>query len=257
MSNVKGKAPSKHHTWDAKNKRWRLKTFEERQKGRNILLQGKNNPIRIVHDTIRNVNAAKELRNPNKSKIKKNTNKKSSNNNLTDKDREDIRKENETAKLLTSSGKYKEVDAPGKNNKGKKVLQRVDKPKKETEKRKNRPKQGSAGARIQADLRSKGFSQDELDRLSDKHADFKKHRKAGTLKEFAKKYPNSQTAKRLRKNETPGQRKKRLKKNTETPKNTEKKSTKVKIKPSQLPPDKVKMADGRIVDRADLYKNKK
>ena len=46
--------------------------------------------------------------------------------------------------------------------------------------------------------------------LVDKHSDFKKHRKAGTLKEFAKKYPNSQTAKRLRKNETPGQRRKRL-----------------------------------------------
>ena len=58
----KGKAPSKHHKWDAKNKKWVLKSFEERQQGRNILLQGKNNPIRIVHDTIRNVNAAKKLR---------------------------------------------------------------------------------------------------------------------------------------------------------------------------------------------------
>ena len=58
----KTKAPSKNHKWDAKNKRWVLKTFEERQKGRNILLQGKNNPIRVVHDTIRNVNAAKEVR---------------------------------------------------------------------------------------------------------------------------------------------------------------------------------------------------
>tara|TARA_R100001594_G_scaffold4833_1_gene16046 strand:- start:828 stop:1520 length:693 start_codon:yes stop_codon:yes gene_type:complete len=58
----KTKAPSKNHKWDAKNKRWVLKTFKERQKGRNILLQGKNNPIRVVHDTIRNVNAAKEVR---------------------------------------------------------------------------------------------------------------------------------------------------------------------------------------------------
>ena len=58
----KTKAPSKNHKWDAKNKRWVLKTFEERQKGRNILLKGKNNPIRVVHDTIRNVNAAKEVR---------------------------------------------------------------------------------------------------------------------------------------------------------------------------------------------------
>ena len=58
----KGKAPSKNHKWDATKGRWVVKSFEERQKGRNILLQGKNNPIRIVHDTIRNVNAAKEVR---------------------------------------------------------------------------------------------------------------------------------------------------------------------------------------------------
>ena len=59
---TKTKAPSKYHKWDAKKKRWVLKSFEERQKGRNILLQGKNNPIRIIHDTVRNVNAAKKLR---------------------------------------------------------------------------------------------------------------------------------------------------------------------------------------------------
>ena len=138
---------------------------------------------------------------------------------------------------------------------------------KEAEKRKNRTKPGSAGARMQSNLRSKGFSQDELDRLTNKQADFKKHRKAGTLDEFAKKYPNSQTAKRLRKNMTPGQRRKAAKQNKTTTgsslkldkkqKKQLKVEKKVEVKSSQLPADKVQMADGSIVDRASLYKKKK
>ena len=107
-----------------------LKSFEERQKGRPFYLQGKDNPIRQVHDFVRNVNAEKKYRanaakkaNLVKEESKKKTNLKP---NLTSKDKEDIRKENELSKVLTSSKKYKEVDAPGPNNKGKKVLQKVN-----------------------------------------------------------------------------------------------------------------------------------
>ena len=58
----KGKAPSKNHKWDSTKKRWVVKSFEERQKGRPFYLQGKDNPIRQVHDFVRNVNAEKKLR---------------------------------------------------------------------------------------------------------------------------------------------------------------------------------------------------
>ena len=47
---------------------------------------------------------------------------------VTDKDREDAKKEADTAKIMKDSGKYKEVPAPGKGNEGKTVLQKVKDP---------------------------------------------------------------------------------------------------------------------------------
>lgn len=99
----KTKAPSKNHKWDAKNKRWVLKTFEERQKGRNILLQGKNNPIRVVHDTIRNVNAAKEVRK--KDSLKTNNKSNNTKSKGSSKDQDDARKEAELSTYLKKKPK--------------------------------------------------------------------------------------------------------------------------------------------------------
>jgi hypothetical protein len=116
---AKPKQPSKDYKWDASKNKWVLKSFEERQKGRNILLQGKNNPIRVIHDSIRNANAAKALRN--KNNLKKNT----TNNNLTEKDKEDIRKENELIKYQKNKpkgGYTAENSGPDKGVAGKKFV---------------------------------------------------------------------------------------------------------------------------------------
>ena len=122
------------------------------------------------------------LASANKSKIKA-TPKKA---NLTEKDKEDARKENELTKVLTSSGKYKEVD-----NKGKKVLQRVNGSESKKNGKKNgedRPKLGGGAKRIQKRLRKAGFKQEELDKLGDKHRAWKAARKAGTLGDWEEKY---------------------------------------------------------------------
>ena len=58
----------------------------------------------------------------------------------------------------------------------------------EAEKRKHRPKPGSAAGRIQKRLRKAGFTQDELDNLGSKHRAWKAARKAGTLGDWEEKY---------------------------------------------------------------------
>ena len=47
---------------------------------------------------------------------------------VTDKDKEDAKKESDLESVMKASGKYKEVDAPGKGNEGKTVLQKVKNP---------------------------------------------------------------------------------------------------------------------------------
>ena len=167
----KTKAPSKNHKWDAKNKRWVLKTFEERQKGRNILLQGKNNPIRVVHDTIRNVNAAKEVRK--KDSLKTNNKSNNTKSKGSSKDQDDARKEAELSTYLKKKpkGGYSKSNTkdpgPGKTTGKKKKMHAIE--------RRNREIHGDT--KVQA--------------LKDRHAAWKKARKEGTLAEWEKEHhPN-------------------------------------------------------------------
>ena len=56
-----------------------------------------------------------------------------------------------------------------------------------------RPKPGSAGSRIQQTLKDSGFTQEGLDKLTDKHAAWKKAKKQGTLGDWEKTYHPDRT----------------------------------------------------------------
>ena len=160
----KTKAPSKNHKWDAKNKRWVLKTFEERQKGRNILLQGKNNPIRVVHDTIRNVNAAKEVR-------KKDSLKPNNKSNNTESNTKPNPKSKLTFKNMKEAGL---LDKKSKSTTG------------------GKKKKITARSRMEARNREI-HGDDKIDALKDRHTAWKKARKEGTLAEWEKTYHPNRT----------------------------------------------------------------
>ncbi len=114
------------------------------------------------------------------------------NNNLTDTDRADIKKEADLENVLKNSGKYKEVDAPGEGNKGKKVLQKVEQPKQELDKKPEPKKMSSLERKNRA-----RFGDAHIDKLKAKNVDFQSMKKGGMTKDaFIKKYPNSITAQR-------------------------------------------------------------
>ncbi len=114
------------------------------------------------------------------------------NNNLTDTDRADIKKEADLEKVLKNSGKYKEVDAPGEGNKGRKVLQKVEQPKQELDKKPEPKKMSSLERKNRA-----RFGDAHVDKLKAKNVDFQSMKKGGMTKDaFIKKYPNSITAQR-------------------------------------------------------------
>ena len=119
------------------------------------------------------------------------------------------------------------------------------------------PKKGSAASRIQQKLRDGGHTQAGLNEKAARHAAWKKARKEGTLGDWEKKYhPNRTPEYRNKKKKTPVSKgpAPKLDKKQKTQLKTEKK---VKLKINQIPKDKVKMADGSIVDRSSLYKKKK
>ena len=66
---------------------------------------------------------------------------------------------------------------------------------KEANKRKLRPKPGSAGARIQQKLKDGGHTQEGLDKIASRHQAWKKARKEGTLADWEKKYHPDRTPK--------------------------------------------------------------
>ena len=65
-----------------------------------------------------------------------------------------------------------------------------------------RPKPGSAGSRMQQTLKDSGFTQAGLDKLTDKHAAWKKAKKQGTLGDWEKKYHPDRTPQYTNKNKS-------------------------------------------------------
>ena len=156
---------------------------------------------------------------------------------VTDKDKEDAKKEADLESAMKASGKYKEVDAPGKGNEGKTVLQKVKNPDpkdnkldttpvKKTEVKvekqpevKVEPVKTKITARSQMRQRNiDRFGADKVNALIQKQKDFKTMQRGGTITpfaaapdkslprvpgaskaQFAAKYPNSNVAKDLKK----------------------------------------------------------
>ena len=186
---AKPKQPSKDYKWDTSKKKWVLKSFEERQKGRPFYLQGVNNPIRVVHDNIRNANAAKKVRREAEAKTEQKKN------NLKTPKVESVGTVDFNVNTASGLAAYNKAL---KASKGKRTDKERDasttealhgkRNRAEAEKRKHRPKPGSAAGRIQKRLRKAGFTQDELDNLGSKHRAWKAARKAGTLGDWEEKY---------------------------------------------------------------------
>jgi len=134
---------------------------------------------------------ANKIRSRNRTKLTNNK----TNNNLTQKDKDDIRKEKETESVAVTSGQYKRVKKDGGT-----VLQKVNKTvnKKVVKKDKDpnaayKPKAGTAASRIQQKLRDGGHKQEDLNFKARRHDDWKKARKAGTLGDWEKKYHPGRT----------------------------------------------------------------
>ena len=174
-------------------------------------------PLFAIHDS--NVEHSK-----NKKKLKKQIK-----SNLTEKDKQDIKKESAIESLSVKSGQYKRVKKDGKT-----VLQKVNKNKnnknknnknknnKKVDKKdpvtKTRPRPGSAGARIQQQLMDAGFSRESLDAKTDRHAAWKKARKEGTLRDWEKTYHPDRTPQYRNKNKNKSSRNKLKVGNTESTK---------------------------------------
>ena len=143
---------------------------------------------------------------------------------VTDKDKEDAKKEADLEAVMKASGKYKEVDAPGKGNEGKTVLQKVKDPDPKDNKldttpvKKTEVKVDKVEKQPEVKVKQKRmnpierrnreiFGDKKVDFLKTKQKDFKTMQALSQLPDakpgeqkaiFAKKYPNSNVAKDLR-----------------------------------------------------------
>ena len=225
--------------------------------------RNRNNPLRIIRDTIRNVNYEKKRR-------KKLEDKNSSKTKTTTKNKSKLNVNFGTGVKIASGSTKSKTKTKVTNEKDTGPTKLIkNKDCKVTRVRvsdtKTKDDGGKAAwlkkSRNSPAAKSGAFTDDERWAMHTKHKSWKAHRKAGTIGDWEKKYePNRKSRyKNTRKSGTHG---KSLPSNPQLKTQTTKDKRDpnrhaIKITPKDLPKDKVKMKDGSIVDRSSLYEKKK
>ena len=218
------------------------------------------NPLRIIKDTIRNVNYEKNRRR--KLEVKNDSTKSKTQSNSKSNSKStvsDHAKTGHTKLVKDKDGQVRRVKISDATKD--KTLKGSDTSKMKGVKQDDGGRADWLKKTSNSPAAKAGFSDDHRWGLHQKDQAYQKARKEGTLGDWEKKYEPDREAKykNKRKSGTHGKplpSNPKLKTQTTKDKRNPNRHA-VQIKPKDLPKDKVKMTDGSIVDRSSLYEKKK